>query len=431
MPLVEELTAFANALEPVAAQWGLDGSAIDWRLVSSDRMYELAAYALPGSPAHWTHGRNYWDMKQEQSKGHGRLYEIVFSGRPATAYLLEGNTVAAQKLVMAHVIGHVDLNRSHELLGGARPDLMASFQRAQERSRAYTQQYGAQAVEDLLDRALTIQMQVAEEAPTRTSGVMEGDETYADLFKRRALVPRARPPRYALPSTDLLGFIARHSPVLEEWERDLCEVVRQEGLYFRRLSQVKILHEGYAAYANQHLLLEPDLPLTSGEQIESARLFASVAAPWPTGLNPYWFGWRLLEWLVQERGWSAAQAIWRTETDASVVRNYCTADALRWLEVYRYTWEDGVYDGAWEAKRAALESWEVLRDALANALAQGPPVIRVEAVLSSGLLMLKHDPDGTILQRNWARKTCEAISDLWGAPIVLQDGDEEPIKIGV
>lgn len=428
MELLDTLTDFYRALQPLAAEWGLDASAIDWRLVGSDRMYELVAYALPGRMPHWTHGRDYWTIKQQYARGVGRFYEIVFGGRPATAYLLEGNTVAAQKLVMAHVVGHVDLDRTHELLRDQRDDLMASFQRAQGRATHYRTEYGEESVEAVLDRALSIQMQVAEEPPRREDKPVVPENAYADLFAPQKPSKPAPRRRYALPTTDLLGFIARESPVLEDWERDLCQVVRQEGLYFQRLGSVKALHEGYAAFANQHLLCDPRLPLTPGEQLESAVLFAHVASPQPNDLNPYWFGWRFLEWLVQERGWPAAQAIWRTETDASLVRNYGTPEALRALELYQYQWAEEWGKG-WVARRLATDDWEGLRDGIANALAHKAPVIRVLDIAPNGTLHMAHDPDGMPLDRAWAEKTCRAIADLWGAPVVLEDLPQPPITI--
>ena len=431
MDLTAELSTFYEALLPVAAEYGLDVADIDWRLVESQRMYELAAYALPGRMPHWTHGRDYWTLKQQYTRGHGRLYEIVFGGRPATAYLLEGNTVAAQKLVMAHVLGHVDLDRSHLYLREVRDDLMGSFQRAQFRAQAYQEEYGIEAVEILLDRALSIQMQGAEEPPRHEEKPTVPDNPYADLFApQKRLKPLTRP-RYALPTTDLLGFIARESPVLDDWERDLCQVVRQEGLYFQRLRAVKSLHEGYAAYMNQHVLLDPRVPMTLGEQTESAILFAHVASPDPRDLNPYWFGWRFLEWLVQECGWAEAQAIWRTETDASLIRNYCTQDTIRFLNLYVYDWaQEWVPNGgqAWVARRQ-MADWEEIRDGLANALGRQDPIIRVVSVTPAGILELQHDADGQTLDRQWAEKTCRAIADLWGNSVRLVDGTEAPLIV--
>lgn len=426
MDLVAVLQAFYERLLAIAPEWGLDATDIDWRVVESDRMYELVAYALPGRLAHWTHGRDFGLIRQRSGQGHGRFYEIVFGGRPATAYLLDGNTLAAQKLVMAHVLGHVDLDRTHMLLAGDRADRMASFQQAQARLAVYQEQYGLEAVETVLNRALAIQWQVSEQEAPQRPPMTPPENPYPEIFSRPT-VSLPPPSRYGLPTTDLLGFLARESTILADWERDICASVRQEGLYFHRLRQVKQSHEGYAAMINQQLLLDPRLGLTDGEQVETAVLFAHVASPDPTDLNPYWFGGRFLQWLVQERGWAEAQAIWRTETDASLVRNYCTADTIRFLDLYRYQWAQEWVDGhgqMWIARRAAADDWEGLRDALANALAQGPPVIRVGEMDYKGTLQLIHEPDGTTLDKDWAAKTCAAITGLWGAPVILHDGAE-------
>ena len=48
--------------------------------------------------------------------GLSKIYEMVINNNPAYAYLLEGNSLVDQKMVMAHVCGHVRLLQEQLLL---------------------------------------------------------------------------------------------------------------------------------------------------------------------------------------------------------------------------------------------------------------------------------------------------------------------------
>lgn len=424
--LEEELNRFLPAAYDAMADLGIEPVPIDFEIVPADAIYELASYGLPGHYGHWTFGRDYWRMKQQFEQGAGRLYEMIIETDPPVAYLLESNTVAAQKLVVAHCLGHADVFRHHVLGGQGGGRFHQTLAAASDRFDRYRQEYGFQAVEEVMDRALTIQAQGADEPDVASAPSLEKHDPYHDLWPAtRQPVVRPRT-RYRLPTADLIGFLARESPVLEEWERDILEVVRLEGLYYRPKRQIKMIHEGWATFCHQILL--PRLPLTAGEQIEAARIHAQVAWPHPVGINPYWFGWRFLQSLVDEYGLLDARARFMEETDASLVRNYLTSERIEAMDLFRYHWTPGFVatpQGAravYNAERLASDP-DTLRHQLANQLGEGPPEIVVLEVDSDGRLILNHSDDGTVLDAQWAQSTLEGIRQLWGHPVVLHDGE--------
>ena len=77
-------------------------------MVPATIMYEFGAYGLPGRFSHWTHGRAYQQIKTMYDYGLSKIYELVINTNPAYAFLLENNRVLQNKLVAAHVLGHVD-----------------------------------------------------------------------------------------------------------------------------------------------------------------------------------------------------------------------------------------------------------------------------------------------------------------------------------
>lgn len=433
MTILATLAAWDTAIHEAAARLGIDPGPVDWRLVDADRLYELAAVGMPGVMRHWTHGRDYWLERSRFSQGYGRLYEMMVHADPPIAYLLDGNTLPAQKAVMAHCLGHALVFRHHRIYAGVPTDGPTHLAAQEARRAAYAAEYGADAVEWVLDRAMALEDQVAAEPERPRQTPPERTDPYADLFPRTPPPKPLRPPRYRLPTRDVLGFIARESPVLAAWERDLALAVREERLLLMPGGHViKHLHEGFAAWTNQRLLTDPAVPMTDWEQAEAAVLWAHVASPFPDRLNPYWFGYRFFEELEKEYGLRAAWTIWTTETDTSLVRNYLTPDMARALQLYHYHWDDEFVKGKgrfWVARRAAWptteEDWAAWRNALADTLIPPIPEVWVTGVTDSGMLVLTHQTPSRPLDPEWAEATLHAVRDLWGAPVQLIDGDTE------
>lgn len=424
--MIATLLDWDAALQAACAERGWDAGPVAWRLVDADRLYELAAVGMPGVMRHWTHGRDYWYERSRLSRGAGRLYEMVVHAEPPIAYLLDGNTVAAQKLVMAHVRGHAQIFRGHRLFRAHPTDYPQRLAAQERRRAAYAQTYGPDAVDWVLDRAYALSDQVADEGERAQPPRPARTDPYDDLFPRTAPPKRLRPPRYTLPTRDLLGFLARESPVLAVWERDLVACVRQEGLALAPNRAVKIIHEGWAAYVQQQLCTTLDVP--AAEQIEMARVWAAVAAAPRDQINPYWFGWRFITWCLATHGPAATWAALCTETDASWIRNWLTPEAARALDLYQYTWQEETLpsgQAAWVARRTAQPrdpaDWAAWREAWAAACVRAVPEIWVTGV-DEATLVLTYQTPSQPLDDAWTVATLRAVRDLWGGPVRLEAG---------
>ena len=53
------------------------------------------------------------------------------------------------------------------------------------------------------------------------------------------------------PQRDVLLFLLEHAP-LEDWERDILAIVREEAYYFAPQGKTKIMNEGWASYWHSH-----------------------------------------------------------------------------------------------------------------------------------------------------------------------------------
>ena len=195
--------------------------------------------------------------------GLSKIYEMVINNNPAYAYLLEGNSLVDQKLVMAHVYGHVDFFKNNFFFSQDQPQddrrawrttppacAATSTGSASRRSRDFID--ACLSLENLIDpMSPFIRAQPGPEARPRTRrrptsawrasrlrprSTWTGSSTRPSSWTRSgkqagaraATSPRSSPSE---PERDVLLFLLEHAP-LEPWERDILAIVRDEAYYF-------------------------------------------------------------------------------------------------------------------------------------------------------------------------------------------------------
>src|SRR5215469_10339799 len=103
-----------NKIEKLAGEAGLDFFPTVFEILTYDQMNEIAAYGgFPNRYPHWRFGMEYERLAKSYEYGLSKIYEMVINNNPSYAYLLEGNSLVDQKLVMAHVCGHVDFFKNN------------------------------------------------------------------------------------------------------------------------------------------------------------------------------------------------------------------------------------------------------------------------------------------------------------------------------
>ena len=91
-------------------------------MLTYDQMNEIAAYGgFPSRYPHWRFGMEYEQLSKSYEYGLSKIYEMVINNNPSFAYLLEGNSLIDQKLVMAHVLRARRLLQEQLLLPRDRP----------------------------------------------------------------------------------------------------------------------------------------------------------------------------------------------------------------------------------------------------------------------------------------------------------------------
>lgn len=445
---IYELEKAVDQIFQIADRFGLDPFPLHFELVPPGIMYEFGAYGIPGRFSHWTHGRAYQQQKIMYDYGLSKIYELVINTDPCYAFLMEGNTLLQNKLVAAHVVGHSDFFKNNAYFGKTNRKMLDTVALNAERIHKYEFQHGQEVVEKFLDSVLAIQEHIDPHADLRERAIHAREHeslteshphhhtAYDDLLSEgegqspvaTLPVPHKLPEE---PDKDILLFVAEHGPEIEEWQRDVIEIVRNEMLYFVPQMQTKIMNEGWAAY--WHLRIMRELELPESEHIEFAQLHANVIAPSRSQMNPYLVGLKMFEDIerrwdnptedeIREFGRVPGQGkakifeVRETECDQSFIRNYLTQDLVDDLDLYLYKVEGDEW-------KVVETNWRRIMEMIVTGMNNfGYPYIVVEDgdYRRNRELYLKHVYEEQEIDIDYAEKTLLYVYQLWKRPVHLE-----------
>jgi stage V sporulation protein R len=368
---IRELEKAVEQIWEVARGFGLDPYPTNFEIVPATVMYEVGSYALPGRYSHWTFGKAYHRMKTMYDFGLSKIYEVVINTNPSYGFLLETNSPIQNKMVIAHVLGHVDFFKNNTYFSKTNRRMVESVSTHAQRMMEYEFKYGRKTVERFLDSVLAIEEHIdpyffiKREVPIseekRRDEHRRKDGRYDDLWlldERRAhrtedpdqqSTETEKKPRELLPEKDLLFYIMKNSPSLAPWQRDAIAMVHEEMEYFVPQMQTKIMNEGWASIWHARIMRELDL--SDNEHIEFANLHSGVVSPQKGQLNPYYLGYKIYEDI--ERRWNEPSAeerekfgrvgnegrekifeVREIENDVSFLRNYLTEELCEELDLF-------------------------------------------------------------------------------------------------
>ncbi len=447
-----EMKALHRAIDEIteiATGFGLDFYPMRYEVCPADIIYTFGAYGMPTRFTHWSFGKQFHRMKLQYDLGLSQIYELVINSNPCYAFLLDTNSLIQNKLIIAHVLAHCDFFKNNVRFSNTRKDMVESMTATAERIADYEMIHGKEEVERFLDAVLAIQEHVD---PTmhqrkRTSEDQNqyGEEIvrktpYDDLWGLDDKEPKqkkTKPKHAKFPleqEKDILLFILEHSRELEEWQRDILTMMREEMLYFWPQLETKIMNEGWASYWHQKILRELDL--TSDETIEFASLNANVVQPSKTRINPYYLGLKIFEDIERRyndpteemqrfgvksnMGKEKIFEVREIESDISFIRNYLTEDLVKQEDMYLFEKKGNDY-------KISTKDYELVRDQLVSIRVNGGfPYIVVEDgdYLRNGELYLVHKYEGTELDLQYLENVLPYIHQLWGRIVHIETNVE-------
>lgn len=468
---IEKITAIAKG-------FNLDFYDMYFEICPADIIYSFGAYGMPTRFSHWSFGKAYHKMKTQYDYNLSRIYEMVINSDPCYAFLLEGNSLVQNKMVIAHVLGHCDFFKNNYYFSRTSRKMVESMAVAADRIRGYEFKYGRDKVETFLDSVISLQENVdpqrhiaaGESINPQTldknhggrqhtcsggqyckgggcgnqGGYHDHEKTQArptpyddlwDLDKHECehkCDKEDQPKKFPeQPEKDMLLFMMEHARDLKDWQRDIISIIREEMLYFWPQMQTKIMNEGWATY--WHIRIMRELDLTEDEALEFAKTHAGVIQTSKFRINPYYLGLKIFEDIEKRwdnpteeekrkygrKGGEGKHKIFEvraTENDISFIRNYLTEELVEELDLYLY--KKVGYD--W---KVVDKDWEKVRDGLVKNLYNcGLPYIVVEDgdFGRRGELYLKHVYEGTDLDVYYLERTLPHVYKVWGRGVHLE-----------
>ena len=336
--IADELERPVEEARALAEKLGLEPYPVNYWIVDYDEMNELIAYGgFQSRYPHWRWGMQY-DRQQKQGQYTGsKAFEIVNNDNPSHAFLQESNTTADQKAVITHVEAHADFFANNEWFGlftGARaaPDEVDAAAMLERHARAIDTymsdpEIDRAEVEKWIDHALTLedtidQHRVFQRRLDLDGEVAELDGDLADKLDELGLSEEVKGEVFddewleridaderaknvpEAPEKDVLAFVREHGKQfdedaekaveMDEWQRDVLDMMRAEAYYFAAQKMTKVMNEGWAAYW-ESTMMSGEAFAGDDEFLNYADHMAKVLAS--PGLNPYSLGLELWQYL--------------------------------------------------------------------------------------------------------------------------------------
>ena len=144
-------------IEELARGYGLDFFETIFEMCTYEEINMIASYGgFPTRYPHWRFGMEYLQMQKSYEYGLSKIYEMVINTDPSYAYLMDCNLMVDQKLVMAHVFGHVDFFKNNAWFAHTNRKMLDEMANHATRIRRIIDRHGHSEVEAFIDAALSI-----------------------------------------------------------------------------------------------------------------------------------------------------------------------------------------------------------------------------------------------------------------------------------
>jgi spore cortex formation protein SpoVR/YcgB (stage V sporulation) len=468
--------------EIALGELGLDIYPNQIEVITAEQM--LDSYSSIGMPLmyrHWSFGKRFAHDEAYYKRGMRSLaYELVINSDPCISYIMEENSMTMQALVIAHAAyGHNHFfKNNYQFQLWTQPDHIIDYLGfAKSYVAECEERYGQEVVEGVLDAAHALMNQgISRDLRPRPRNVAKREQeraarrraheeaTYDDIYRTLPEITKedvtepnesqSEQRRIGLPEENLLYFLEKNAPKLEDWQRELLRIVRLLSQYFYPQRQTKMMNEGCATFVHYEIMnrLYERGQLTDGTMLEFLHSHSSVIFQ-PTfndrrfsGINPYALGFAMMndirriaseptsedrEWFPEFAGcgdWMGTlRQAWAQFRDESFILQYLSPKLIRDFRLFAVS--DDAKEAAMEVKSIHDEQgYRDVRRRLArhyDVSAQDPDLQVTDADLAgSRRLVLTHRVrNGVLLDKTEAERTLQYMAQLWGYRVKLVEAD--------
>ncbi len=477
-PLPKVLSDIQQEMEQHALDYGLDFFKTIFEVLDYEELSMFAAYGgFPMRYPHWRFGAQYDELMKGYSYGLQKIYEMVINTDPCYAYLLSCNDITDQKLVIAHVYGHCDFFKNNAWFSHTNRKMLDQMANHATRVNQHIDTYGYETVEMFIDTCLSLESLIdpylphirrTQKSESRVDAKKrieaEGESTdgrfpakdYMDDYinpkdileeeadqkriKAQEMADQLKFPKERL--RDVLQFLIQYAP-LEDWQRDVLSIVRDEAYYFAPQGQTKIMNEGWASFWHSTIMTKHGL--TDQGLINYADHHSGTMATSPNRLNPYKLGIELLK-DIEER-WNKGQfgpeyencsdmfekehwdkdlglgrekifEVRRVHNDITFIDTFLTPEFCRKNQMFSFGFNDS--NKTYEIQ--SREFQQIKQQLLSSLSNHGRPVVYVQDgnYKNRGELYLEHDYQGVELKVDYAQDTLVNLHQIWKRPVNIE-----------
>lgn len=469
-------TAYKEIEKIGVGEMGLDIYKNQIEVITAEQM--LDAYSSIGLPVmyrHWSFGKHFARDEEAYKKGQRNLaFEIVINSDPCINYIMEENTMTMQTLVMAHAaMGHNHFFKNNYLFKQwTKADFIIDYLAfAKKFISDCEEKYGFDEVETMLNYSHSIMnygIDKSARVRSKSNSKKEKDrnqarikyelDNYNELWstipndpepageeakhlkeeKREALALN-------LPEENLIYFLQKHAPKLQDWQREILRITRVLSQYFYPQRQTKVMNEGCATFVHYEIfnrLFDKGL-VTHGAMLEFAHMHSAVVGQQSfkskhySGFNPYALGFAMMQDIKricqnpteEDRAWfpdfagnpdymSVLKDCWKNYRDESFILQFLSPKVIRDFKMFNLTTTQ--HDGTYTVKGIHDDSgYRAVRKSLATMydISIISPDIQVTSadLTGSRRLELTHFVrNGRLLRENERNHVVRNIANLWG-----------------
>jgi stage V sporulation protein R len=481
-----------DAIERIAfGELGLDIYPVQIEVITSEQM--LDAYSSVGLPLmyrHWSFGKRFAYHETLYRKGlQGLAYEIVINSNPVICYIMEENSMTMQTLVIAHAaFGHNHFFKNNYLFRQwtDADGILDYLSFARDYVAKCEERYGLEAVERLIDAAHALKEHgvnryahrsrpnLAEEQRRTEERRAHAEATYNDLWrtvpkpaadadgdpegsrKQKEEITR----QLGLPEENLLYFIEKRAPRLEDWQRELIRIVRNVSQYFYPQKQLHMMNEGCATFCHYEIMnrLHDRGLITEGSMLEFLHSHSSVVFqpgfddPRFGGFNPYALGFAMMsdikrmcekpteedrQFFPEIAGcgdpFGVLRHAWANYRDESFILQYLSPRVIRQFKIFHISDDSSKPALRVEAIHDEL-GYRRIRSGLSRQydLSRREPDIQVVDVDLTGdrcLILAHYVHEGVLLEEKTCRSVLRYAAYLWGYAVKLLEIDAATDKV--
>lgn len=482
----ENLEKEIARIKKAAEFYGLDFFEVIFHTIGFEDMHELAAYGgFPNRYPHFRWAVEYEKLSKAYQYGLAKIYEMVVNTDPCHAYLLSANLPIDTKIVIAHVFGHADFFKNNYCFSHTDRHMLDEIANHCARIERHIDKLGQDKVENFITRAFSLENLIdlhspfierrAREAVAKTNGEgtdiprlkawrsylepflnpTEWQEEMKEILKMQE--ERKKEARIGLkipeePERDILLFLLLRAP-LEDWEKDILSIVREEHYYFAPQGQTKIMNEGWATYWHSRMLTggenhkKGEPVIAADEEIVDYAKHHSGTVASNRSLNPYRLG--LAIWKDIEERWNKGKfgpewedclkngtykdqrdfnkklghgrekmfEVRRLYNDVNFLSEFLTDELLREQKLFHYQKFDEYY------LIDSVKARKIKKTLLFQLTNFGDPIIKLEDAnyKNQGEIYLKHYWEGVPLDLEWAREVLlRSLSKVWRRPVNVE-----------